>query len=278
MMSVLRLAWQAFKPDWVRAWQTKRHSLSFEGPFQSWQHARSRSRGYDDKHILNLTIRAARRVVTGQAAYDRDTVTFNTPQPDVVLLLVLSQVTRDKDSGLCVLDFGGSLGSTYRQNRAFLTGPLKLEWHIIEQPAFAEAGAYEFASPELHFHSQLETALACCTPDFLLLSSVLQYLEHETTLASLTRLPVKCALITRTPFWDGDHDFIVIQNVPTCIYKGSYPMRIFSRSKMLERWEKAGMVVATAPAPEGGFSVSGIAFTFETWTLRPSANIGRQPS
>jgi putative methyltransferase (TIGR04325 family) len=276
MINALRLLWRTCKPRWFSDWQTKHNTLSFKGPYPSWPEAASSSRGYDDEYILKLTIQAARKVAAGKAAYDRDTITFKSPQPDTMLLSALARAANNNSPRLRVLDFGGSLGSSYRQNRPYIKQPQSIDWHIVEQPSVAEAGIQEFSTEELRFHFTLEQALNEGAPDFLLLSSVLQYLEQaQTLLDRLTQLPVQGALIARTPFWDGDEDLIVTQIVPPRIYSGSYPMWIFSRKKMRERWESAGMCVETRPAHEGGFSISGINFEFDTWLLQrnPLINI-----
>ena len=278
MKPALKTLWRTWAPAWLRSWRAWRRDLVFKGPFESWEKALARSQGYDDKQILKKTVLAAREVAAGRAAYDRDTITFAVHAPDLVLLPELRRVAGIGGGKLHVLDFGGSLGSSYRQNRSFIQDIPTLEWHVVEQAAVAAAGAREFTTAELHFHTNLDEALIGFTPNFLLLSSVLQYLEYpEIVLDRVTQLPIDGVVLARTPFWTGDHDLIVIQKVPPHIYRGSYPMRIFSRVRMLERWAQAGMQTTAEPAPEGSYTVANIRFTFETWFLRPALNTNKGP-
>src|SRR3546814_11444165 len=56
---------------------------------------------------------------------------------------------------LDVIDFGGSLGSTYRQCRPLLDAVQHLQWHVVAQPHFVEAGRQEVETDELHFWNDI---------------------------------------------------------------------------------------------------------------------------
>ena len=64
------------------------------------------------------------------------------------------------------------------------------------------------------------------------MSSVIEYIEkpYELLNTLLSQLKVDYILIDRTPFIDGN-DKIVIQTVPTNIYKASYPCHLFNLTK-----------------------------------------------
>ena len=76
-----------------------------------------------------------------------------------------------------VVDYGGSLGSSYFQNRYLLNGSISLNWNIVEQKHFVDCGREFIQDQNLNFFYTIEEALLNAKPDVLLLSSVIQYLE-----------------------------------------------------------------------------------------------------
>ena len=81
--------------------------------------------------------------------------------------------------GLHVLDFGGSLGSGWRQNRRFLEGISPLRWSVVEQAHFVARGRERFEDEVLRFYPDVEACYRSETPpDVVLFSSVLHYLAR----------------------------------------------------------------------------------------------------
>ncbi len=66
-------------------------------------------------------MQATRKVVAGEAVYERDSVVFDHLEYAWPLLACLLQIAAERRS-LRVIDFGGSLGSSWRQNRRFSVG------------------------------------------------------------------------------------------------------------------------------------------------------------
>lgn len=216
-------------------------SLRFMPGGGDWATACSRSRGYSDAVVIERVTAATRAVVTGRAAFERDSVTFDEPDYRYPLLAGLMHHAALREGHLQVIDVGGALGSTYWQLRPFLRGLQSVRWNVVEQPAFTEIGQREFAGTELQFSASIDEA-ACAAPGGLaLLSSVLQYLEHPyDVLASISGSPATHLLIDRTPVHDGGADLLAIQVAPRHIYAASYPCWILSRRRLLdliaERW------------------------------------------
>jgi putative methyltransferase (TIGR04325 family) len=132
-----------------------------------------------------------------------------------------------------VLDFGGSLGSTYFQNRLFLDTLNEVNWCIVEQPDFVSAGQENFTSDRLHFFYSIEDCLKSYKIGVILLSSVLQYLEKPYVFLDMIKsLECNYLIIDRTPFIRGK-DRITVQKVNPKIYKGSYPCWFFNESAFL---------------------------------------------
>ena len=123
-MNVKRLLKRLLPPilvDAVRRVPTESQPdrLRFSGDFASWEEAAHASPGYAAPVILEKTRAALLRVKNGDAAYERDSVTFATIDYEFPLLACLLRAATEHDNRLSVLDFGGSLGSTYFQCLVF---------------------------------------------------------------------------------------------------------------------------------------------------------------
>jgi putative methyltransferase (TIGR04325 family) len=182
------------------------------------------------------------KVKSGEAVYERDSVLFDEIQYAWPVLAGLMWVAARCGGTLNVLDFGGALGSTYFQNRAFLAAVPQVRWNIVEQPRHVETGKTWFEDDRLRFYAHIADCLADTQPNVVLLSSVLQYLERPyAVLDEILELPCDHIIVDRTPFWDGPTDRLCVQTVPPSIYPASYPAWILSRplfrSHMREDWQ-----------------------------------------
>lgn len=187
------------------------------------------SQGYNSDIILEKVKDAQLKVISGEAVYERDSVLFDKVQYAWPLLSSLMWVAAQAKGNLNVLDFGGSLGSTYFQNRSFLCSLPDLRWNIVEQPKYVAVGKEFFEDKCLKFYSRIEDCLAETQPNVVILSSVLQYLERPyNLLGELLGLDCDHIIIDRTPFWNGSCDRLCVQNVSPSIYPASYPSWVFS--------------------------------------------------
>jgi putative methyltransferase (TIGR04325 family) len=137
-----------------------------------------------------------------------------------------------------------------------LDGVQNLRWHVIEQPGFVEIGHSEFSTEELRFATSPDEVPVDDVPPFVLLSSVLQYLETpDSTLRQLLNIGATHLIIDRTPMSALDTHRLCIQRVPKTIYDASYPCWILSRSRLLELLRRAGWrVMAEFDALDGAFA------------------------
>ena len=185
------------------------------------------------------------KVKNGEAAYERDSVLFDGVQYAWPLLAGLMWAAARTGGRLNVLDFGGSLGSTYFQNRAFLCHLPGVRWSIVEQPGHVKAGKEFFEDEHLKFYSRIEDSLGESQPNVVIMSSVLQYVERPyDTLCELLRLPCDHVIIDRTPFWEGPSDKLCVQKVPPSIYPASYPSWVFSKRRFLGYFRDEWQIVA----------------------------------
>jgi putative methyltransferase (TIGR04325 family) len=218
--------------------RVRKDATIFEGDYLSWPDAERRSSGYADPGILERTLRAALRARNDPAVFERDSVILARPEYSFPTLCALLWIANRNAGRLKVLDFGGSLGSSFFQFRRFLSDIPALEWAVVEQPHFVECGSREMSGGGLSFHSSVASAVGEMKPDVLFLSSVLQYLPtpHE-TLAEMIELGFEFILLDRTAFHRRDRDRLTIQRNPASIHLASYPAWFFNKERLLENFE-----------------------------------------
>jgi putative methyltransferase (TIGR04325 family) len=224
-------------------------SLHFTGDFRSWEEAERASTGYAAHAILETTRAAMLRVKNGEAAYERDSATFATITYSFPLLAGLLRAATENGGCLSVLDFGGSLGSSYFQCRSFLSPLRELRWSVVEQPAHVACGQKEFADDHLHFYESVEGCLRVERPNVLLLSSVIQYLPKPyECLVDLIRHGFDYIIVDRTAFLRSGRDRLTLQHVPAWIYRAVYPAWFLSEQRLLGLFASRYDLVAGFPA------------------------------
>ena len=210
----------------------------YTGDYASWSDARRDSTGYDNRFILETVRESLEKVRDGEAPGERDSVLFDrVPYPFPLLVGLL----RASLAGhrLCVLDIGGSLGSTYFQCRGLLDRLDELRWNIVEQPAFVECGRQHFQSEQLRFFDNLESCLAEEQVNVAILSSVLPYVEKPyEVLENVVSRGIEHVIIDRTPLLENRPDRLTVQHVPAYIYgrELSYPAWFLNRESVLARF------------------------------------------
>lgn len=224
--------------------------ITFTGDYTSWDEAARVCSGYDAGPILEKTRQALLKVKRGEAVYERDSVLFDQVQHSFPLLAGLLRAAVADAGRLCVLDFGGSLGSSYFQCRDFLRVASSLEWLVVEQAAHVACGRRDFASEQLHFHESAAEAARLHRPNVLLISSVLPYLpDPYGTLQELLRLSIPHFILDRTGFLPSGRDRLTVQKVPAWIYEASYPAWFFDEKRLTGTVQSAGYdLVAEFPA------------------------------
>jgi putative methyltransferase (TIGR04325 family) len=201
----------------------------WSGDYKSWEAAKQHCTGYDSKLILEKCKAALLKVKRGEVVYERDSVIFDNIEYSWGLLAGLERAALENDGKLCVLDFGGSLGSSYYQNKGFLSPVTDLQWCIVEQPHFVNCGRENFEDVQLKFYHTIEECMEKHSPDVLLLSSVLQYLEQPYEwIEKFIALQIPFIILDRTAFIQHEKDILTVQRVPKEIYEASYPAWFFA--------------------------------------------------
>ena len=209
----------------------------FRGTYRTWEEAWAVSTGYGAPQILAKVLAAAETVRDGRAAFERDSVVFVEPECDVALLAALEHVALARGGKMRVLDFGGSLGSTWFQLKPFLPPLAEVAWDVVEQPDFVRAGQQHLTADTLHFFPTIAAARNVREHDVCLLSTVVQYLPkpHE-FVDGILREGFRFLLLNNLPLQSGAPDRITVQRVPPEIYPASYPVWFLEREHFLRHF------------------------------------------
>lgn len=224
--------------------------IGLVGRYDSWSAAMDDCTGYDAREILDKVLAATLKVKNGEAKYERDSVIFDEIVYAWPVLSGLVLAAARNCGKLSVLDYGGSLGSSYFQNKKFLNLLPVVTWSVVEQEHYVKAGHKYIQDECLHFYTSIESCVVEASPNVILLSSVLQYLpDPYSILKVIGDIKADVLVIDRTSFLISDEkDVIKMQHVPEVIYKASYPCRVFNEKhftqyitdlgyKLIERFE-----------------------------------------
>ena len=205
----------------------------FEGDYASWDEAARATTGYAAPAILERTRQAAITAKSDPGVFERDSVILPQPEYSLPLLASLMWVALREGGRLDVVDFGGSLGSSFFQLRRFLAAVPELRWAVVEQPHYVDCGNRDLAGDGLSFHRSVEDALRKLRPSVLLFSSVLQYLPTpHATLEQLLSNGFSYVILDRTAFHEGARDRLTVQQNPASIYPASYPAWFFAEGPL----------------------------------------------
>lgn len=247
---------------------TTQPDVMYLGDYASFDEARAASTGYDAAAILESTRLAVHKVVNGEAAYERDSVTFDQLYLPFPLLAMLARAAAENRGRLSVLDFGGSLGGTYLQCRNFLGSLPHLEWSIVEQPAHVACGQREFTTDQLKFYPTIEACLRERQPSVLLLSGVLQCLPDPWTfLREAAAHPFRWIVLDRTPIIDAERDRLTVEVVSPRIYAASYPAWFFSRPRLTQHLQPGWRIDTEFDALDRQL-LDGVELTFKGFALQ----------
>jgi putative methyltransferase (TIGR04325 family) len=242
--------------------------IRFIGKYSDWKAALAASHGYATDAIFEKTRDAAMKVARGEAVFERDSALFDHIEYSFPVIAALLKCACAHDGRLSVLDFGGALGTTYRQFKAFNPSLRELRWSVVEQPRYASYGRAMLENDELHFFDNIAAAVERTTPNVVLLSGVLQYLQDPHGLIREISVSTSAMVIVDRTFCSGlDADVLSVQSVPPSIYDASYPCWIFSTPQLLRAFADnyqlaVSFTDTTHPwtGPDGAFELAGFVF------------------
>lgn len=266
-MSKIKSLFKSFIPPLFLTFYRKKLSpYGFKGEYKTWQTAKNKSTGYEEKEILEKVKHAGLLVKRGAAAYERDSVVFDKVEYYWPSLACLMFIAAKNSGNLNVVDFGGSLGSSYFQNKAFFSQLNTIKWNVVEQPHFVDCGKKTFADDELKFFESIESAVANSDSSVLFLSSVLQYLPDPFTFVQevLSKQNFKWILIDRMPLLEKTVSRITLQKVPKWICKSNYPAWLISKSKLCSMFEDKYQLVCDFKNEETIFGYDSWGFFYKS--------------
>lgn len=235
----------------------RKNRFGWFGDYSSWDEVVKKAVGYDAQVILEKTLSSLLKVKRGEAVYERDSVLFDKkvyPFPLIAALLHISDLLGRPFS---LIDFGGSLGSTYFQVKEFFPPSVCRSWNIVEQPHYIEVGNRELSDDVLKFYSSIEECLVYENIDIVILSGVVQCLEKPYSfLENLLTYDFPYLLFDRTAFWKGDKDRLTLQIVPPEIYDASYPSWFFNENRFLKIIESKYSLIFDFPSYVEGEQVT----------------------
>lgn len=204
----------------------------WSNPYNSWEEVELLTTGYHQDNILQKVLNSARLVRDGIYPYERDSVVFNKIEYAWPVIAILQQIALENNNQLTIIDFGGSLGSSYFQIKNWLKN-ITIKWIIVEQSHFVEIGKNEFENEELIFEFSLNDAMRH-KPSTIFFSSVLQYIKtSKSLLEEVIDLCISNIIIDRTSvIEEASEDLFTLQVVPKEIYEASYPCRFFAEKNI----------------------------------------------
>lgn len=224
-----------------------KRGVVWKGDYKSWEAANKYSSGYDDSIILEKVKSAIQKINNGEAVFERDSVLFDKIEYSWPILACLMWIAASNRGSLNVVDFGGSLGSTYYQNKRFLEGlGENVRWNIVEQKHFIDIGKEYFENERLKYYYDIESCFEVTSPNTILLSSVIQYLEKPfEMLEKIKYIGFEYIIFDRTGFINRAKDRLTVQTVPPSIYACSYPCWFFNKKKFYSFFEDKYDMVAS---------------------------------
>jgi putative methyltransferase (TIGR04325 family) len=205
---------------------------SCTGSYSSFAEARQHSVGYDAPQIIQKVLESTRKVQAGEAVFERDSVLFYHEEYNYNILLPLYRIALEKGR-LHVLDFGGALGSTFRQHLKHLKPAIQdFSWNIVEQQSFLEAARQINCENELHFFDSIEKTLESVPIDIILFSGVLQYLENPQEMIEKIKSIPYIIIDIHPEFLTRENPLFTVQNVSEPIYNASYPLKIWGKGEL----------------------------------------------
>lgn len=248
-MSLLKHFLKKILPDSIQRYITG-FFYGWYGNYITWKDACTDATGYDSQLIVEKVISSTKQVKEGKAAYEKDSVLFQKIDYSYPLLSCLLWIAAQKQGRLSILDFGGSLGSTYFQNKKILNELSNIMWCIVEQSVFVKSGKEHFEDDRLKFYYSIEECLESNEIDVILFSSVLQYIEKPYELLDeIKKTNTQFVIIDRTAFIKKD-DRITVQKVNPRIYKASYPCWFFNKEKFISYMKNDYELIVEFDSPD----------------------------
>lgn len=217
--------------------QIVKHGYWWSGDYDSWSNAETECLGYSEHHIVEQVKDTLLITKDREDIYERDGCIIN-GEPEYAFELLHWIKESSVNNEINLIDFGGSLGTTYHQLKKYLKD-YRVRWNVIEQKNYVEVGKKTFENENLKFYNTIEECITETTPNCFISSSAIPYIESSyDILSTIINYNFEWVLLDRISVIDGDKDRITIQIVPPDIYKAIYPCWFFSEKKLINTFLK----------------------------------------
>ena len=198
----------------------------------SWETAVRKSVGYESVNVLTPLMQGTNESRVNLA--DSKWATTRYQQIATAMFFCLSENRLRVGKPLRILDFGGGGGDYFYQFQKFVPH-IDFDWTVVETPALAEAMKQKHGgeSQKIRWVGSLE--MTEDKYDFVLCSSVLQYLEKPFEVLEDLVKKSECVIINRIPIIDLSDHFVALQRILTKKRRGSYPAHFFSEKRFLKK-------------------------------------------
>ena len=232
--------------------------------YPSWSEAALNSSGYTDPDLAEVLGRQYEEKLTLALDHKID-VRFSSRRLHLITgyLIACSKISRPK-----IADVGGGNGYMFDWIRA-IDSNVSIDFTVFESEQIAATYQDLKQDDELNFLtiSQFTTV---SNVDLVILSCTLQYLANWDEILMLALKKSKYVLILRAPIIDTEDHKIYVQTPPDGAYaaaKASWPIRFFSRAKLLNLIEQNSKIIFSAQDFEEGFSFDGSMIPLESFLL-----------
>ncbi len=254
------IRWFSFKYGW-------------KGNYKSYAEAQKNTTGYSAAHILERIVATTTKVKNKEVAYERDGRIYSKAPTNFPMLSGLLWMASTNNNNLTVLDFGGSLGTTYFQKLPYLHHLSSINWCIVEQPNYVEAGKKHFESEQLHFYFSIEECMQHQQPQIAMFCGVLQYLEnYKAVIEKLVHQKIPYLLLDYIAFTEQATDRFTVQNVPPEFYgiEASYACIFFNKQNFYAFLEQYYELVFDYTADNDHYYVELESFKYQgcLWKLK----------
>ncbi|HXU26888.1 MAG TPA: methyltransferase, TIGR04325 family, partial [Bacteroidia bacterium] len=239
-------------------YKKKQANSGFTGDFKNWNEALAQSSGWDSSKILKKVKQTSLQVKNGLAVYEQDGVVFDKQKYDFPVLAGFLRAVNNKS--ICLVDFGGSLGSHYHQMKSFFPKDIKIKWNIVEQKAYVDCGKKEFENDELKFYYSVKDCKMEGDKDLFFSSGVIQYLENPYKfIEEIVGFGFKNIVLDRVFFIANSPDRIVLQKAdPSVFYDASFPAWILNEDKFINKFLSKYTLVSDFKSEDADNKIDGI--------------------
>jgi putative methyltransferase (TIGR04325 family) len=232
---------------------------------RDWEEALLLSRSYvDSALVVSLTKQFQSDVATRLSGVERKMETVRKCHLLLGWNFSCHEITRPK-----VADIGG--GNGYMFDWIKSAHPLiSPDWVVFESKEIAEA--YEKFSADIGISFAASTLFNdSCEFDLTIISCAIQYLYNWEDVLETAFKTSKYVLLMRTPLIDSDEHQVFVQTPGSGLYldsNASWPLRMFSRKKLMRKLERLSETIFSTYDPEETFPFNGSIFPLETYLLK----------